>query len=121
MPSPKDIEEKIERMINAWRTLAPDKTFGGMTLAQFEAVATPSLAVRRKIEELDNQRAQQIAARDAADDAFNVKAQLVVAGVLADPTEGPDSPLYGAFGYTRKSEIKSGLTRRRKGETTEQG
>ena len=36
MPSPKEIEEKYERMINAWRTLAPDKSFGGMTLAQFE-------------------------------------------------------------------------------------
>lgn len=121
MPSPKEIEEKIERMLNAWRTLAPDKTFGGMTLTQFESVAAPSLGARRKIEELDNQRAQQIAERDAADDAFNDKAQLVVAGVLADPTEGSDSPLYGAFGYTRKSEIKSGLTRKRRGETAEPG
>ncbi len=40
------------------------------------------------------------------------KIQLVVAGVLADPNEGPDSPLYEAFGYTRKSERKSGLTRK---------
>jgi hypothetical protein len=113
MPSPKEIEEKIERMINAWRTLAPDKTFGGMTLAQFEAAAAPSLAARRKLEELDAQRAQKSAERDTADDSFNAKAQLVVAGVLADPTEGPDSPLYGAFGYSRKSERKTGLTRKR--------
>jgi hypothetical protein len=108
-------------MTNAWRTLAPDKSFGGMTLAQFEAAAAPSLTARRKIEELDNQRAQKIAERDGADDAFNAKAQLVVAGVLADPTEGADSPLYGAFGYTRKSEIKTGLTRKRKVETAGQG
>jgi hypothetical protein len=113
MPSPKEIEEKIERMINAWRTLAPDKTFGGMTLAQFEAAAAPSLTARRKIEEMDNQRAQKIAERDTADDGFNAKAQLVVAGVLADPTEGPDSALYAALGYTRKSERKTGLTRKR--------
>ena len=119
MPSPKDIEAKIERMINAWRTLAPDKSFGGMTLAQFEAAAAPSLTTRRKIEELDNQRAQKIAERDGADDIFNAKAQLVVAGVLADPTEGPDSALYGAFGYTRKSEIKTGLTRRKRAEPVE--
>lgn len=121
MPSPKEIEEKIERMINAWRTLAPDKTFGGMTLAQFEAAAAPSLAARRKLEELDAQRAQKSAERDVADDAFNAKAQLVVAGVLADPTEGADSALYDAFGYTRKSERRTGLTRKRKGETTGQG
>lgn len=121
MPSPKDIEDKIERMINAWRTLAPDKTFGGMTLAQFEAAAAPSLAARRKIEELDNQRAQKIAERDSADDAFNVKAQLAVAGVLADPAEGADSALYAAFGYTRKSERKTGLTRKRGEPANEQG
>ncbi|MCA1593575.1 MAG: hypothetical protein LC754_13180 [Acidobacteria bacterium] len=42
MPSPKDNEQRMERMINAWRTLAPDKTFGGMTLAQFEASAKPA-------------------------------------------------------------------------------
>ena len=36
-----------------------------------------------------------------------------MAGVLADPTEGPDSPLYEAFGYTRKSERRTGLTRKR--------
>ncbi|HEX8500959.1 MAG TPA: hypothetical protein VF659_10255 [Pyrinomonadaceae bacterium] len=114
MPSPKDIEEKITKMVNAWRTLAPDKSFGGMTLAQFEAAAAPSLAARRKIEELESQIAQQITARETADEAFNNKAQLAVLGVLADPTEGADSALYEAFGYKRKSDRKTGLTRKRK-------
>jgi hypothetical protein len=109
--SPKTIEEKIDRMLNAWRTLAPDKTFGGMTLMQFEAVATPSLDARRRIDDLDDQRTQASANRDRADEAFNAKAQLVVNGVLGDPTEGPDSALYEAFGYTRKSDRKSGLHR----------
>jgi hypothetical protein len=39
--------------------------------------------------------------------------------VLSDPTEGPDSALYEAMGYTRKSERKSGLTRQRKQSSTE--
>ena len=114
MPSPKDNEQKMERMINAWRTLAPDKTFGGMTLTQFEATAAPARAARQRIEDLDDQRTQAISEREQADDAFAAKAQLVVNGVLADPTEGPDSPLYEAFGYTRQSARKSGLTRSRK-------
>jgi len=109
--SPKATEEKIEKMLNAWRTLAPDKSFGGMTLTQFEALAVPSLGARRRIDDLDTQRAQATAERDRADEAFNARAQLVVAGVLADPTEGADSALYEAFGYTRKSERKSGLRR----------
>ena len=109
--SPKNTEEKIERMLNAWRALAPNKNFGGMTLAQFEALAGPSLDARRLIDDLDNRRTQATAERDRADEAFNARAQLVVAGVLADPTEGADSALYEAFGYTRKSEHKSGLHR----------
>jgi hypothetical protein len=40
------------------------------------------------------------------------KNQLVVSGVLADPSEGPDSSVYEAMGYTRKSERRSGLTRK---------
>jgi hypothetical protein len=110
--SPKNIAEKIEKMINAWRTLAPAKSFGGMTLAQFEAAAEPSRAARRKIEELDAQRADAVIERDSSDEAFDAKTKFVVAGVLADPTEGPDSALYEAFGYTRTSERKSGLTRK---------
>jgi hypothetical protein len=115
--SPKTTEEKIARMLNAWRTLAPEKTFGGMTLAQFEAVAAPALDARRRIDDLDNQRAQISAERERADETFNDKAQLVVAGVLADPTEGADSALYEAFGYTRKSNRKSGLHRSRTNKT----
>lgn len=110
---PKDTEEKMERMLNAWRTLAPDKSFGGMTLAQFESTAVgPARAARRRIDDLNDQITEALATREQADETFYTKAQLVTSGVLADPTEGPDSPLYAAFGYTRKSERKSGLTRK---------
>ena len=57
---------------------------------------------------------QAINDRDGADAAFLAQAQLVVNGVLADPSEGPDSSLYEAMGYTRKSERRSGLTRAKK-------
>ncbi|HEX8650830.1 MAG TPA: hypothetical protein VF708_08305 [Pyrinomonadaceae bacterium] len=111
--SPKDTEQKMDRMLNAWQTLAPDKTFGGMTLAQFEATVTPARAARERIDDLENQLTQAYADRESADNAFLAKAQLVVNGVLADPAQGPDSALYEAFGYTRKSERKSGLSRKR--------
>src|SRR5205085_10514468 len=114
MSRPKDTAEKLERILNAWRTLAPDKTFGGMTLAQLEAIIAPPRSARQRIDDLNDQLAQATADRDAAADAFNAKARLVVAGVLADPEFGPDSALYEAFGYTRTSERKTGLTRKRK-------
>ena len=113
MASPKDIALKIDKMLNAWETLAPGKSFGGMTLAQFQAAAQPAQAARERIEELEDQLTQAIADRETADEAFLAKAQLVVNGVLADPTEGADSALYEAMGYTRKSERRSGLTRKR--------
>lgn len=104
--SPKTTMEKVEKITNAWRTLALDKTFAGLTLAQFEAATAPSREARRRIEDLNNQLTQAITDRDTADDTSDARVQQVVAGVLADPTEGPDSALYEAFGYTRKSERK---------------
>jgi len=114
MPTnPKTNQQKMERMLNAWETLAPGKSFGGMTLAQFQSAAQPAQAARQRIDDLEDQLKQAIADRETADDAFLAKAQLVVNGVLADPTEGADSALYEALGYTRKSERRSGLTRKR--------
>lgn len=115
--TPKGTEEKLERIRNGWRTLAPDKSFGGMTLAQFEAAIAPSLDARQRIKDLENQLEDAKADRDAADGVSDQKAQHAFNGVLADPTEGPDSPLIAAFGYTRKSERKTGLTRKSSKQT----
>ena len=90
-----------------------------MTLAQFKAVAQPAFDARQQIETIDDQLKQAIAARETADDAFFAKLQLVVNGVLADPTEGANSALYEAMGYTRKSDRKSGLTRKGNKKPTE--
>ena len=115
MPNnPKSNEQKMNTMLNAWETLASAKSFGGMTLDQFKAIATPAQTARQRIADLESQMTQAINDRDAGDTAFLVKAQLVVNGVLGDPSEGPDSSLYEAMGYTRKSERRSGLTRAKK-------
>ncbi len=41
------------------------------------------------------------------------KSTLVVNGIIGDPNFGPDSDLYEAMGYVRKSARKSGLTRKK--------
>ena len=102
----------MQRMINAWDTLASAKSFGGMTLTQFKSAAQPAIDARGLIDDLEDQLTAAISARDEADLAFAAKAQQAVNGVLADPTEGPDSALYEAMGYTRRSERRSGLTRK---------
>jgi hypothetical protein len=101
-------------MLTAWQTLAPNKSFGGMTLAQFQAAVQPSFDARDNIDTLEDKLKQEQANRDAADEVSLVKAQQVVNGVLADPTEGPDSALYEGFGYTPKRDRSSGLTRKSK-------
>lgn len=111
---PKDVEAKMEQMLTAWETLAVGKSFGGMTLQQFKAVCAPSKQARLDIEALNDQLTAALARRDSGDTAFLPLARQVVNGVLADPTEGANSPLYEAMGYTRESERKSGLTRKKK-------
>jgi len=116
MAGPKEIEDRIRRTISGWESLARTKSFFGMTLDQFKTAVQPSLDARELIKDLENQLTQAINQRDAADAVSVEKMQGVVAGVKADPTEGPNSSLLEAFGYTRKSERKSGLSRKGGGD-----
>jgi hypothetical protein len=111
MPSPKDIEEKMRQMLNAWKTLAPSKSFGGMTVEDFEALIKPALDERAHIAELEAETIQAKARRDQHDANFNAKAKQAVAGVVADPDLGPNSALYEAWGYTPDRDRKTGLHR----------
>ena len=55
--------------------------------------------------------------RDVRDDkyaALDQKRSQIGNSVAGDPAYGNDSPLYGAMGFVRKSEKKSGLTRKKK-------
>ena len=112
--APKDNKAKIDQTINAWETLAKDKVFGGMSLEQFKAAVQPSQAARDALTVLEQQMTAALDAREAADAASLAKVQLVVNGVLGDPDFGPNSALYETLGYVRKSERKSGLTRKGK-------
>jgi hypothetical protein len=113
MPQPKDTLEKLQRINNGWETLAPEKSFGGMTLTQFKAAVKRSLDTREELRVLESQKQSKQIERDDADTESLRAVQLVVNGVVGDPTEGPESDLYAAFGYTRPSERKTGLTRKK--------
>lgn len=65
--SPKDNEEKLNLVRNAWKNLAPDKVFAGSTRDQFEAVVAPSFTARQQLDELDDQRTHLINTRDDAE------------------------------------------------------
>jgi hypothetical protein len=119
MPSGfKSTDQRARRIIAAWETLRPNKSFGGMTLADFKAQVQPTFETRVTLANLES---QITAARDQRDDADRETERLigrVVNGVRADPDEGEDGELYEAMGYKRRSERQSGLTRKRATTTT---
>src|ERR1043165_8107984 len=114
MSHPKSPLDKLNNVIRGWETLAPDKTFGGMTLTQFKAKVKPSFDAREELQALEHQVQSKQVERDRADEESLRGAQLAVNGVVGDPEEGPNGDLYESFGYTRKSQRKTGLTRKKK-------
>jgi hypothetical protein len=117
---PKEIEETIERALNGLRDLAPDTKFNNKSLADLEPQAEKSMAPRRRIGEIDNERSEQEAARDSEDVKTLKMIDQIVAGIIGHDDFGKDSALYEALGYVRKSKRKSGLTRRKKGSGNSQ-
>ena len=114
MTPPKKVEERLRKAISSWETMAPTKTFGGLTLDQFKTQTAPSFAKREAIANLETQMTQALNDRATLDETSLGLLQRVIAGILADPTEGPDSSLLEGVGRTRQSERKTGLTRKRK-------
>ncbi len=111
--APKVIEESTNRILRAWETLAADQTFAGMSLEQFKEKVKPSFDARAAIASLEQEMTAAINRRDEADRETQRLAGLVVNSVKGDLAFGEDSDLYEAMGYVRKSERKTGLTRRK--------
>ncbi|MDP3851658.1 MAG: hypothetical protein Q8Q59_14220 [Luteolibacter sp.] len=108
----KKIVDRIESFRASWRDMAPDATFAGMTLAQFEVAIAAPLNLRGEIVALERQLEGKKAEKLIVDSAANELLDLVVNSVRGTPGFGQDCALYRAFGYVRKSERKSGLTRK---------
>lgn len=109
--SPKRIAERLARVVTAWETLSPTKTFAGMTLDQFKAKVHDSQVAREQLDSLRSQATQSRTERRQADEAALGLTQLVVNAVKGDPEEGENGSLYTAMGYVPKSARRSGLTR----------
>ncbi len=110
--SPAAIADRLTLIATAWKANAPAASFGGMTLEEFNAKIQPSFDDRKKIKELEDETVKTTSERDDHDVKSSAAADLVVKGVMGDVKFGEDSPLYEAMGYVRKSERKTGLTRK---------
>jgi hypothetical protein len=106
------IVDKIKVIRAAWRDIAPEATFGGMTLEKYETATEAALNLRAEMADLRTKLRGMKASQADVDQVANDLNDLVVNSVKGTPGFGQDCPLYSAFGYVRKSERKSGLTRK---------
>ena len=112
--NPKKNMELLKTALAAWREYAPEATFGGVKLGDLQAAVDLSDENRSKITNKENELKGLFVKRDNDDlDGLKVR-ELLVNGVVGDPNFGPDSAFYESLGYIRKSDRKSGLTRRKK-------
>jgi hypothetical protein len=117
--NPKKNIELLQKTVAALREFAPDKAFGGIKLSDFEPNVEVCHQNREAIIDHENAGKGLTAKRDADDEAALAKRELIINGIIGDPEFGPDSALYEAMGYVRKSERKSGLTRKKNKTSTE--
>jgi len=108
----KTIVDRTETFRAAWRELAADTEFAGMTLAEFEVASAAPLNLRGEVVVLETKLGGKRTEMSIADSAANELLDLVVNSVRGTPGFGQDCALYRAFGYVRKSDRKSGLTRK---------
>lgn len=108
--------ELLQTTLDALRELAPTVVFGGVKLSDFEAVTNTCEQDRQNLVDHANEEKVLLATRDTNDEIALAQRELIINGIIGDPNFGPNSPLYEACGYVRKSERKSGLTRKKKKE-----
>ena len=108
----KDLIAQVNRIASAWRSLHPDKTFSGLTLAKFLELAEPSRAVRAELAELSKQTQLCFHRRRAHDFVLRPVLARVVHSVRGDPDVGEDSLMYTSMGYVRKSRRLPGRKRK---------
>ena len=109
--SPKTTIDRIQTVLNAWQTLRPAKSFAAMSLEQFKEKVKPSFDTRTAITAFESQLLAAKDQREQADRVSLAAVQLVVHAIKGDPDEGENGEVYGALGYIRKSERRSGLHR----------
>lgn len=83
-----------------------------MTREQFEIAVAPALEKRKELLDLEKLLEGKRTERAQADKAAREVLELVVNSVKGTPGFGSDCKLYRAFGYVRRSERRSGLSRK---------
>lgn len=109
----KRIKEKIITIQNAWNEGAPTvEEFRNTKKADFDADIAAAQAVEDEIADLKAQLKMKEDDRDNRYNKLEDDGIDIAEGVRGHKDFGRDSALYGAMGFVRQSEKKSGLTRK---------
>lgn len=111
----KQIRERVEKMNNAWKQGAATVNFGGVTQPGFQTEITGAAADDQEIADLEAQVKMKKTTRDERYKRINDLSNKVRDGVEGHADFGNNHPLYGAMGFVRSSERKSGLTQKKSG------
>lgn len=108
---------KLEETERGWETNAPDAKFFNYTLTQYKASVDLSRQAQARVLELETLLE---AARNTSKNVNSVNEELeknIAKSIAGDPNYGDDSTLYESTGRIRKSERKTGLTRKKKNKS----
>jgi hypothetical protein len=109
--NPKQAKEKFDKTVHAWSVASPDKIYGGISLEEYKKDVQASNEIRDEIAKLEELLRMKKDLRDEIDKKNLEKTERLIEIIIG--AEGRDSPIYQALGYVRKSERKTGLTRKK--------
>ncbi|MEP2776432.1 MAG: hypothetical protein ABJQ29_17020 [Luteolibacter sp.] len=99
---------KRAQFLSSWAEYAQDKSFAGMTLAEFETKSMEPFDVRKDLGDARTKVSGLILKRDKADEALNEELIQIAHAIRADQDFGEDCPFYRSLGFVPKSERKTG-------------
>lgn len=105
------VADRVEQFHAAWRELAPEESFAGMTLAEFDAAVAPLREHELEMQALAARKSAAVKRRKALESTTRGVLRKVANDVRANLSFGEDSELYRAMGYITLSERRSGLVR----------
>lgn len=108
----KTVSLRREQFLSSWLEFAPDVTFAGLTLAQFEDKSKTPLESRKSILEVQTKLRGLLLDRDKADELLNQDLILIAHAIRGNELFGEDCALYRSLGFVPKSERKSGQRRK---------
>ena len=115
-PNLKKAVERIEKFRGAWEKNAESITLMGTTLAEFTEATKAPCDAKAEAEELRKEaKRRYVKGLNALPEVMPLLERLVYA-VQASPEFGPNSAFYQELGYVRKSDRKSGLSRKNPGQ-----